>query len=40
MFGYEAEPLDNTIETWGNLVHPEDKDHALGLIQDHREGRT
>ena len=39
MLGYEENELENNIETWGKLVHPEDKnkvrEHVDAYINGH-----
>ena len=40
MLGYEPGELDPGPQTWLRLLHPDDKDMVLSLIQDHVEGRT
>ena len=32
MLGYEEKELSNTIETWSNLVHPDNKNWVLDAI--------
>ncbi|TDO91259.1 diguanylate cyclase with PAS/PAC sensor [Halanaerobium saccharolyticum] len=40
MLGYELSDLDNNLNTWLDLVHPDDKDQALKDVKDHLEGKT
>lgn len=40
MLGYDADQLDDTIETWVSMVHPDDKDWVLGKVQDYIEDRV
>jgi PAS domain S-box-containing protein len=39
MLGYEPDELKNTIETWKQLVHPDDQGPTLELVRDLVEGR-
>ncbi len=38
MLGYAENDLENTINTWANLVHPDDKDIVLEKVQDYIDG--
>ncbi|MBL1294294.1 MAG: EAL domain-containing protein [Thiotrichales bacterium] len=40
MLGYEENELDNTINTWESLVHPDDKNLAIQAAQDYLAGRA
>ena len=40
MLGYEEYELDNNLNTWTNLVHPDDKDRVLERVQDYIAGRA
>ncbi len=40
MLGYDENELDNNINTWAILVHPDDKDRVLEKVQDYLAGRT
>jgi len=40
MLGYELSELENNLNTWLNLVHPDDKEQALKDLEDHLEGKT
>jgi diguanylate cyclase (GGDEF)-like protein/PAS domain S-box-containing protein len=40
MLGYQLSELDNNLNTWLDLVHPDDKDQALKDVKDHLEGKT
>ncbi len=40
MLGYEENELGNHLDTWSRLVHPEDRDRVLALVQDYIAGRT
>jgi diguanylate cyclase (GGDEF)-like protein/PAS domain S-box-containing protein len=40
MLGYREGELDNTLNTWASLVHPEDKNMALAAAHDYLDGRT
>ncbi len=39
MLGYAENDLENTLNTWANLVHPDDKDIVLEKVQDYIDGR-
>ncbi|MCU7916707.1 MAG: diguanylate cyclase [Candidatus Thiodiazotropha sp. (ex Gloverina cf. vestifex)] len=38
MLGYEEDELENHLDTWVGLVHPEDKDRVLKTVEDHLSG--
>ena len=40
MLGYQENELENTLDTWKTLVHPDDKDLVLAKIGDYIEGRA
>lgn len=40
ILGYEDHEFPNTIETWYQRIHSEDKDKVKSLLQDHLENRT
>jgi diguanylate cyclase (GGDEF)-like protein/PAS domain S-box-containing protein len=40
MLGYELSELESNLNTWLNLVHPEDKEQALKDVEDHLKGNT
>ena len=40
MLGYDEHELDNHLNTWANLVHPDDKKAAFQKVQDYLEGKT
>ncbi|MFP4020062.1 MAG: diguanylate cyclase domain-containing protein [Halanaerobium sp.] len=40
MLGYKISELNNNLNTWLDLVHPEDKKQALNDIQNHLAGKT
>lgn len=40
MLGYEEDELENHLDTWLGLVHPEDKDRVLKAVQDHLSGKA
>jgi len=40
MLGYDADVLPATLDTWAQLVHPDDKDWVLGRATDYLEGRV
>ena len=40
MLGYENDELNNDLNTWQNLVHPDDKDRVLKIVQDYLDGRV
>jgi PAS domain S-box-containing protein len=40
MLGYKEGEFDNSLDTWGTLVNPEDKDGVLRLAEDYIQGRT
>lgn len=40
MLGYGENELDNSVETWTNLIYSDDKDRVLRKVQDYITGRT
>lgn len=38
MLGYASDELADNLDTWKNLVHPDDKDRVLSLVQDYLAG--
>lgn len=40
ILGYEDEELPNRTGMWEELVHPDDKDHALAAIHEHWDKKT
>lgn len=40
MLGYAENELDNNLNTWENLVHPDDKNRVLEKVQDYLAGRA
>ncbi len=40
MLGYEESELENNLNTWASLVHPDDKVIALEKVQDYFDGRN
>ena len=40
MLGYEESELDNELNTWANLVQPDDKDRVLEKVQDYLDGQA
>lgn len=40
MLGYQVSDLDNDVDTWLELVHPDHKDKALKDIEDHLSAKT
>lgn len=38
MLGYAESELPDTIETWSQLLHPDDRDHALQVVDEFRQG--
>ncbi|MBF0357226.1 MAG: ABC transporter substrate-binding protein [Magnetococcales bacterium] len=40
MLGYKESELDNNIDTWKNLIHPDDKDWVIEKAQDCTSGHT
>lgn len=41
MLGYGPNEIASpTLDTWRNLVHPDDLDRVMSLIQDHLQGKT
>lgn len=40
MLGYGENELDNNLNTWANLVHPDDKDRVLEKVQDYLVGEA
>lgn len=39
MLGYEESELENNLNTWASLVHPDDKEIVLGKVRDYIDGR-
>lgn len=39
MLGYKEEEIENNYLGWESLIHPDDKDHALSLLNDYIEGK-
>jgi len=39
MLGYNEDELEASIDTWGMLVHPDEKDSVLQKVQDYMKGR-
>ncbi len=39
MLGYQYGDFPGTLDTWGTLIHPEDKEQTLSQIGDYLEGR-
>ncbi|MGH2413255.1 MAG: PAS domain-containing protein, partial [Microcystaceae cyanobacterium] len=37
MLGYEDKELDNHINTWKNLLHPDDRERAIEVLQEYLE---
>ncbi|EWY37604.1 histidine kinase, partial [Skermanella stibiiresistens SB22] len=37
--GYEDHEIPNTLEAWGGLILPEDRDAALRMVEDYNAGR-
>ena len=40
MLGYREEELNNSFETWQNLVHPDDKEMVLTQVKNYLNGKT
>ncbi|GKS68932.1 PAS domain S-box-containing protein/diguanylate cyclase (GGDEF) domain-containing protein [Nitrosomonas sp. PY1] len=40
MLGYAENELGNNLDTWANLVHPDDKNRVLEKVQDYIAGRA
>ncbi|MDP2224333.1 EAL domain-containing protein [Nitrosomonas sp.] len=40
MLGYGENELDNNLNTWANLVHPDDKNRVLEKVQDYLVGEA
>lgn len=40
MLGYASEELTNELSTWQSLVHPDDKDMVLEMVQDYLVGNV
>lgn len=40
MLGYEENELEAGLDTWATLVHPDDKNRVLDMVQDYIAGRT
>ena len=40
MLGYEVNELTDDLNTWKRLVHPDDKDMVLKMVQDYLAGTT
>ncbi|MEZ6235564.1 MAG: CHASE domain-containing protein [Phycisphaerales bacterium] len=40
MLGYEADQIDERVETWSDLVHPDDLPATMEAVQAHFEQRT
>ena len=38
LLGYEQGELENTLDTWGNHVHPDDAENAMAAFAAHLEG--
>ncbi|NEZ61362.1 EAL domain-containing protein [Leptolyngbyaceae cyanobacterium CCMR0082] len=40
MLGYQNDELTNDLNAWQNLVHPDDKDRVLTMVQDYLVGKV
>ncbi|MEL6221991.1 MAG: bifunctional diguanylate cyclase/phosphodiesterase [Cyanobacteria bacterium J06627_8] len=40
MLGYETDELADDLSTWQSVVHPDDKDRVLNMVQDYLVGKT
>ena len=40
MLGYEIDELSDDLSTWKSLVHPDDKERVLGIVQDYLVGQA
>ena len=40
MIGYKPNELEPEYETWANLLHPDDRAYAEGVVREHLEGKT
>lgn len=39
MLGYQDHELENRLDTWATLTHPDDREPTLALVRDYVEGR-
>jgi diguanylate cyclase (GGDEF)-like protein/PAS domain S-box-containing protein len=39
MLGYEEHELNNILDTWADLVHPDEKDAVLGKVREYLSGK-
>jgi len=39
MLGYDDDELENVLETWKSLLHPEDRDRSERLVQEYIDGK-
>lgn len=40
MLGYHSDAIESRIETWKDLIHPDDKDFVLKFLEEHLQGKT
>ncbi len=40
MLGYQLDDMEQNIEEWTKLIHPDDKDHVRKNLNDHLSGKT
>ena len=40
MFGYSLDEIERHVDTWKNILHPDDKAEVMKALNDHVEGRT
>jgi PAS domain S-box-containing protein len=40
MLGYQDHELENSLDTWATLTHPDDRESTLEQVQDYVEGRV
>lgn len=40
MLGYGRDELDPHVSTWERLLHPNDENHVMRVLEEHLEGRT
>ena len=40
MFGYQSKKIKSSLDTWKEMIHPEDKQEAIEKLNEHLEGKT
>jgi PAS domain S-box-containing protein len=40
MLGYSLDEIEPNVRTWEKLLHPDDKEHVLEVLEAHLEGKT